>query len=325
MSADKPLAARTILVHLGGGIGNIVLATPLLWALARLGFRVDLLLAADYAGTRELLRPWSAVRDIFLDGDLARLAPRYDYIVPANPPFYAGRLMGASAGLGRKLARPADALFYRDEQEFYLSFARQLGYADESPPEVCLPISAAPPEGITAETVILAPGCKTGLMAAKRWPHFPELASSFENVAIVGTGDDLRQRDGTPLVFPAHARSLVDRLTLRQTAETMAGAGVVIANDSGLAHVAAAVGVPTLILFGPTPDRSLGPFPRNVTTLRLGLACEPCWFGARFVACGSRITCLAGMEVRAVVAEIRRQGLGCSWLARASAEPHPAD
>ena len=302
------------LVHLGGGIGDIVLATPLLSALAEMGFAVDLLLAADYADTRELLWHWSAVRDIFLEADRARLAPRYDYVVPANPPFYAGRLVNASAGLGRILPRPPDALFYRDEQEFYLDFARQLGYADPHPPGVCLPISAAPPDGITIETLVLAPGCKTGIMAAKRWPYFPELAACFENVAIVGTADDLCRRDGTPLVFPAHARSFVDQLTLRQTAEAMAGAAVVVGNDSGLAHVAAALGVPTIILFGPTPDHTLGRFPPNITVLRQGLPCEPCWLGSRFAACGNRITCLAGLEIAAVVEEILRQSPGCSLI-----------
>lgn len=54
--------------------------------------------------------------------------------------------------------------------------------------------------------------------------------------------------------FPPHVRSLVGRLTLRQTAAALACAGAVIANDSGLGHIAAAVGVPAL---GPS-RRSVG-------------------------------------------------------------------
>ncbi len=300
-------------MHLGGGIGNIVLATPLIYALAEMGFTVDLLLSADYAGTRELLRPWSAVRNVFLEADRAELAPVYDHVLPAVPPFYAARLPGVLTGRGRLFPRPPDALFHRDEQSFYLSFARQLGYPDEGCPEVCLPISAAPPAGLTAATVVLAPGCKTGLMETKRWPHFLALAAACEDVAVVGTADDLRRRNGVPLAFPAHVRSFVDQLTLRQTAEAMAGAAVVVANDSGLGHVAAAVGVPTILLFGPTPDRALGRFPSNVTVLRRGLACEPCWLHARFEACARRITCLEEIEPALVLGEIRRLGIGCAW------------
>ena len=43
------------LVHLAAGIGNVVLATPLLLALHDLGFILDVRLDADYAGTGELL------------------------------------------------------------------------------------------------------------------------------------------------------------------------------------------------------------------------------------------------------------------------------
>ena len=41
----------------------------------------------------------------------------------------------------------------------------------------------------------------------------------------------------------AHVRSFAGQLTLRETAELMAAAGVVAGNDSGLSHVAAAVGL----------------------------------------------------------------------------------
>ena len=60
--------------------------------------------------------------------------------------------------------------------------------------------------------------------------------------------------------FPAHVRSLVEQLSLREIAEVIASAGVVVGNDSGLSHVAGAVGTPTVVLFGPTPSESLGPY-----------------------------------------------------------------
>jgi ADP-heptose:LPS heptosyltransferase len=111
------------------------------------------------------------------------------------------------------------------------------------------------------------------------------------------------------MCFAAHVRSFVGRLTLRDTAELLASAGVVVANDSGLAHVAAAVGTPTLMIFGPTPHATLGRFPHNVRVLRAGMPCEPCWFGrARFEACARRIDCLRSLsagQVEAAIASIR--------------------
>lgn len=134
-------------------------------------------------------------------------------------------------------------------------------------------------------------------MAAKRWPYFTHLAKRFRDVAVVGTPDDLHSNGLEGLVFPDHVRSFAGKLTLLQTAELMASSGLVVANDSGLAHVAGASGVPTVILFGPTPDRTLGQLPPNVTVVRAGLPCEPCWFGARFAECRGSIRCLAELAV----------------------------
>jgi heptosyltransferase III len=56
------------------------------------------------------------------------------------------------------------------------------------------------------------------------------------------------------------------RLTdLAQLASWIAGARLYIGNDSGIAHLAAAAGVPTLVLFGPSPAHIWAPRGRNVT------------------------------------------------------------
>jgi ADP-heptose:LPS heptosyltransferase len=292
------------LVHLGAGIGNVVLATPLLIALHELGFTIDVLLAADYAETAELLRPWSVVRQIFAQ-NTAPFPRAYDHFLPALPPFYAQRFGRPFAALSNALSRPPDALFYENEQEFYLHFARTLGSARDCRPVASLPIVPSGSFGVTRRTLVLAPGCKTGEMAAKRWPHFPQLAAEFPEVAVVGTEDDLHRSDGSPFMFPSHVHSFAGKLTLRQVAELLAAAGAVVGNDSGLSHIAVAVGTPTLMLFGPTPHESLGPLPPNARVLRLRLPCEPCWFRERFGACAKRIECLASLDTQTVAAEVR--------------------
>ena len=295
----------TLLVHLASGVGNLVFATPLLVALEELGYAVDLLLHADYPQAADLFRGWSAVREVH-----AVRFPRgrhYHRLVPAVPPFYWSGLGRMYAGRRDALRRPPDALFYQDEQRYYLEFARQLGWPDDTRPAYTLPVAPSSGHGVTRRTLVIAPGCKGGEMAAKRWPHFAALAERFADVALVGTEDDLRAFDRTPFRFPAHARSFVGRLTLRETAELMAAAGAVVANDSGLGHVAAATGVPTVLLFGPTPERTLGPMAPNVTVLRAGLPCEPCWFTpAKLRACARRVDCLRALPVDDVEREVRR-------------------
>jgi len=292
--------SRTALVQLGAGIGNVVLATPLLIALYELGFEADLLLATDYAETASLLRPWSVVREVFTRAPVAR----YDRILPALPPFYQARFGRALACLPNSVARPPDSLFYENEQAFYLHFARVLDYPADRHPQPSLPIAPSETYGVTSRTVVLAPGCKTGMMTTKRWPYFSELAAELINVVVVGTPDDLTKNDGATMNFPAHVRSLVGQLSLRETAEVMASAGIVVGNDSGLSHMAAAVGTPTVMLFGPTPSNSLGPMPANVKVLRSGLPCEPCWFRNRFQKCAGKIDCLAALSVESVIREV---------------------
>jgi ADP-heptose:LPS heptosyltransferase len=291
-----------VCVHLASGIGNIVLATPLLIALEEMGFSTDVRLDADYAETADLLAGWSAVRNV-LAGPAQTDWRRYQHVLPAIPPFYWPRFSNRYRGVPRVVERPADHLFYQDEQGYYMAFARSLGYNAPQDPAPRLPVCADEKFGVTATTVVLAPGCKTGTMTAKRWPHFAALAKRLPDVVVVGTPDDL---DGAP--FPKRARSFVGQLTLRQTAELMAAAGVVVANDSGLAHLSAAIGTPTVMLFGPTPSATLGQFPPHVTILSLGMACQPCWYTAPLQACARRVDCLRDLSVD----EVERKVLSCA-------------
>lgn len=296
---------QTVLVHLASGIGNIVLATPLLIALNHLKFIVDVLMHADYPQTADLLRDWSVVREVFATGSKEIIDRGYNFIIPAIPPFYWSRFAHFYTNVARIIRRPPDSLFYRDEQEYYLSFARALGYPIDCKPFYGLPISPSESFGVTGQTLVITSGCKTGEMAAKRWPHYPQLAERFGDVTIVGTADDLRGSDGKLFQFPQHARLFIDTLTLRETAELFAAAGAVVGNDSGLSHIAAAVGTPTVMLFGPTPHLSLGQLPPNAKVLRTGLVCEPCWFTQRFRACSRQIDCLRQITLETVEHELR--------------------
>lgn len=294
-----------VLVHLASGIGNIVLATPLLAVLSHNGFVVDLLLDADYPGVADLFDGWGIVRQTFVDGSEAPTPNTYDHIAAAIPPFYWRRFARRYCGVG--VARPPDVLFYENEQAYYLEFARFLGCDVSEAPPYLLPARHC----AKTPTVVLAPGSKPAEMTAKRWPFFAELAAAFDDVAVVGTNDDLIRFDGTLMDMPRHVHSLIGRLSLSETASLLAGAAAVVANDCGLGHLAGALGAPTILLFGPTPHHTLGPLPRNVKALCAGLPCEPCWFGARFRACGRRIDCLHELPVETVIQAvhaIRRAG-----------------
>jgi hypothetical protein len=265
---------------------------------------IDLLLHADYPGVDDLFRNWSGLRAVY-DGWGWKIPDlnHYGVLVPAIPPFAWPRLSPLYRRQPNTVRRPPDALFYRDEQAYYLDFAGQLGVSPDPPPYPFVPVLPTADHGIGISTLVLAPGCKTGEMAAKRWPWFTLLAEKFEDVAVVGTSDDLYS---SALAFPPHVRSLIGRLSVAELAGVLANAGTVVANDSGIGHLAGAVGAPTLLIFGPTPDLTLGRLGPNVTVLRAGLACEPCWFSGRFSTCSGAITCLRALSPGRVAVGVSR-------------------
>ena len=84
---SRPARKNVILVHLASGIGNIVLASPLLQVLSSNNFTQDVLIDSDYDGVAELLRNWSAIRFVY-DGSKER--PQHDHyaaVLAAVPPF----------------------------------------------------------------------------------------------------------------------------------------------------------------------------------------------------------------------------------------------
>lgn len=102
------------------------------------------------------------------------------------------------------------------------------------------------------------------------------LARGFKVVVLGGPGDDVlwggRLQERVPEVL-----NLTAQLPWSQSAVRLSGARVVLANDSGLAHLAAACGVPVVAVFGPTIPRHTAPRGPQVTVFRKeGLVCLEC-------------------------------------------------
>ena len=195
-----PAARMQVMVHLASGIGNIVLATPLLIALGELGLTVDLCLSADYPATADLFHGWSILRNVFSNLDALRFGS-YDAILPAVPPFYWSRFRQAYGEKRACIARPPDSLFYENEQAYYLTFARALGYpADRRP--VAVPADRCSPTGRAHRSFWLL-AARPVEMSAKRWPWFPQLAERLPDVAVVGTADDPIRSRWRAIMLPA--------------------------------------------------------------------------------------------------------------------------
>jgi ADP-heptose:LPS heptosyltransferase len=74
-----------------------------------------------------------------------------------------------------------------------------------------------------------------------------------------------------------NAVDLTGQTSLRHLTALLEGAALVIANDSGPMHIAAALGRPLVALYGPTNPQRTGPYARSDSVLRLDIMCSPCY------------------------------------------------
>jgi heptosyltransferase II len=132
--------------------------------------------------------------------------------------------------------------------------------------------------------VILCPGAEFG--AAKRWPpnQFAELAQMFLRdglqVWIVGSPNDKIASEAVLMVMGESAmkvRDLTGRTDLGTTIDILSSASLVVSNDSGLMHAAAAVGAPLVALFGSSSPVYTPPLSPVARIAKIDIACSPCF------------------------------------------------
>src|SRR2546427_4116710 len=70
---------------------------------------------------------------------------------------------------------------------------------------------------------------------------------------------------------------LIGQTTLKELIALLRRARLLVTNDSGPMHLAAAVGTPVIALFGPTDPARTGPYGAGHTVLRSGVPCSPCF------------------------------------------------
>ena len=96
---------------------------------------------------------------------------------------------------------------------------------------------------------------------------------------------------------------LVDQLPLPIVAAIIKRCNLFVGNDSGITHLAAAVGTPAISMFGPTDPSVWGPRGERVKIFYRKSPCSPCSFDMRR-NCFSNI-CLEGVTVEDIISEIR--------------------
>ncbi|MGO8838635.1 MAG: lipopolysaccharide heptosyltransferase II [Limisphaerales bacterium] len=179
------------------------------------------------------------------------------------------------------------ASFHTHAVDWYLAVLPKLGvpvhrnfqWLPERPAVAAAVQSKWPADG--ARWIALQPGAR---WENKRWPaeHFAglirSLAQTFPDVrfAILGAAEDRPLGETVARAEPPHCLNLCGQTSLPEMIEWLRRCRLMVTNDTGPMHVAAALGKPLVALFGPTEPHRTGPYGRLEDALRIDLPCAPC-------------------------------------------------
>ncbi|MCC6534922.1 MAG: lipopolysaccharide heptosyltransferase II [Burkholderiales bacterium] len=232
------------------------------------------------------LRARSYDRAIVLPNSLKSALPPFFAAIPVRSG-YRGEMRGGVLNDVRKL----DATRLPTLAERYAALAHPGGSALARPlPRPRLRVDLANRArlieshglGGTAPVVAFCPGAEYG--PAKRWPpeHFAALADRLTDagarVWLIGSDNDrpIAAAIASQTRRPATV-DLCGRTNLADAIDLLSAASLVVSNDSGLMHVAAALERPLIALYGSSSPAFTPPASPQASILSLTLACSPCF------------------------------------------------
>lgn len=300
---------KTVLLVLGGGIGNIVQATPTIKSIAESGYIVDLLLHCNSSKDIKDIFSIPQVRSVFLNQPEKR---KYDYQL--RGPFTPGIIHNAEKNLRSRV----NYAQHIPEAEVYYDLAKQIGI-NRPMGDVTINVgNSGPMPELPGETVAIYPGSKIN-WAMKRWDKYDNLSNHFKSVLLVGAKTDIRGHGNPAWIkkkwnWPNHVKVQIG--TLQETAYAISKCKMFIGNDGGLAHVAAATGIPTFVIFGPSSVVKNKPYSKRAHAIHIDIPCRPCQFkkgpdgkdifGDNKATCPFDLKCLRNLEVDHVLGEIMK-------------------
>lgn len=213
----------------------------------------------------------------------------------------------------------------RNEAELYLDLLRAVGIEPRNPrieffPREADRVWAREVLGSARPRVVLQPGGGVNpgmVLPAKRWPpdRFVEVGRRVlelgGTVVVIGTAWDraavapVLRRLGD-LAAPGRLVNLVGTVDFVRLGAVLAEADLFIGPDSGPMHLAAAVGTPTVAIFGPSSPEVYRPLAPNVITLYNPVPTSPCFVNGRWNTACRNWACIRAVSVEEVWAAATR-------------------
>lgn len=211
------------------------------------------------------------------------------------------------------------------ESRYYLNLIETVTGTAPANVDPALPVSEA--RRLSAREILLSSGADEnrpviGFGAgstnslAKRWPaanfaHLADMLQADLGASIVFLGAE--NEGGVSRSVADASRSnpidLTGKTDLGTATAILSELDLFISNDMGLAHIAAAVGTPTIVIFGPTNDVTTRPLGPRVEVIREPVECSPCMLRECPIdhRCMTRISPERVFETAAKMLETRHQ------------------
>lgn len=266
----------TALVLLGTGIGNIIEQTSLVRAVSTMYRTVDVFVPLSPQATAEVIKGMPEIRRLYVykEGYSKLLAKRAQYSAIFATYLtcdFASRFNSQAVYVSGNMIK-ADV----SEKELCLSAAIDAGYLGAMPDAWC---RYEPWPHVMNTPLIGISGGSRGekQWRLKRYPHYLDVVNyvlekrpdvHFVNIGTLNDDE----------ISHSNVLDLRGLTTIGQSAAIASQCGVYLANDCGMAHVAAAVGTPTIVVFGPTRIIKNLPASNAICVTREDLKCRPCQY-----------------------------------------------
>lgn len=197
---------------------------------------------------------------------------------------------GRSLLLSDAIPVPKKGEIPRHERFYYLELLRRAGLIDSIPDVRWIQLDGVAQlrrngeelfakEHVRQPVIGVSPGAAYG--SAKRWlpERFAEAAARLSgdldgSVAVFGSAAEKGMCDVVARL--SGGRNFAGATSLRQFLELTAACQMFLTNDSGAMHIASALGVPTVTVFGPTDEFATGPLGDAARIVREPVECAPC-------------------------------------------------
>jgi heptosyltransferase-2 len=202
---------------------------------------------------------------------------------------------GRSLLLTRRVPAPKRGEILSHEQFYYLELLRRIGWIDGLPQESYVRLDVLPDRARFAEESLLSAGVRKNVAriaigagasygSAKCWPpeRFAEFVKRFRShtdaeVILFGTAAEQQVSDAIAAGINGRSISLVGKTSTADLPALLSRCQLFVGNDSGAMHVAAAVGLPVVAIFGPTDPHGTAPITPQCTVVQEKPYCSPCF------------------------------------------------